>query len=81
MKLIIDAMRKMGTERMCKYLHLGGGVGNKEDSLFKFKAGFSDSWHSFKIWKYIVNHEIYQLLDKKQKTQLNNEFFPEYRSN
>ncbi len=41
-KIIIDEVRKLGSERWYRWLHLGGGLGaSKESPLFRFKAGFS----------------------------------------
>ena len=40
-------------------MHLGGGVGAAEDSLFNFKAGFSQKRHAFSCWKWVVNEGAY----------------------
>src|SRR5260221_91359 len=45
MGLVIDTARSWATEQGARIFHLGGGVGSKEHSLFKFKAGFSDRRH------------------------------------
>jgi hypothetical protein len=61
---------------------LGGGVGGSDDdSLFRFKSGFSDSHFVFRIWKFIANESIYSELveNKKKLKELNNNFFPLYR--
>lgn len=83
-KLIIDEMRIKSTEEGYKYFNLGGGLGSNEDSLFKFKSGFSKDFKEFKTWKYIVNEEMYKKLttDKQgEDFELNdNDFFPAYRS-
>lgn len=59
-KLIIDEMRIKSTEEGYKYFNLGGGLGSREDSLFRFKSGFSKDFRAFKTWKYIVNKEAYR---------------------
>lgn len=81
MKLILDEARLLGKELGLEYLHLGGGVGGSdEDSLFKFKSGFSDFNFQFSIWKYIVNIDIYNdLVDKKGLSDDRSNFFPLYR--
>ncbi|WP_299122815.1 peptidoglycan bridge formation glycyltransferase FemA/FemB family protein [uncultured Winogradskyella sp.] len=84
-KLIIDEMRIRSTHEGYKYFNLGGGKDSKEDSLFKFKSGFSKNFRDFKIWKYVVNESVYRELTKKHLgkdsvTDLyNKEFFPAYR--
>lgn len=79
-RLIIDHMRIYGTENGYKELHLGGGVGSSADSLFQFKAGFSDCRHQFKVWRHIVNPEIYNQLVRDHKASPNSNYFPLYRA-
>lgn len=80
-KLIIEEARDYFKARGAKWLHLGGGVGGKEDNLMKFKTAFSDRRHQFKIWKYIVNTKHYSQLVSKLigPIQEPNTFFPLYR--
>lgn len=81
MKLILDEARLLGNELNLEYLHLGGGVGGSdEDSLFRFKSGFSKSFMQFSVWKYIANSERYSLLVRKMKTDKKSGFFPLYRN-
>lgn len=61
-KLIIDEMRIRGTLEGYHFMNLGGGVGNREDSLFRFKRSFSKQFKAFKLWKYIVNQKHYDKL-------------------
>lgn len=80
-KLIIDEMRIKATGEGFKYFNLGGGLGSTEDSLFRFKSGFSKSLKEFKIWKYIVDEEAYEMLtDKFLGAGVETGFFPAYRS-
>ena len=60
-KLLIDEMRSIGSKNGYSYLNLGGGFGSKEDSLFYFKSGFSNETAPFKVWKYIINQDVYDL--------------------
>jgi hypothetical protein len=67
-----------------KKLHLGGGLGACNDSLFQFKKGFSDSVNEFYTWRIIVDTEKYKLLEDlnlrgKQQIFRETEFFPKYR--
>lgn len=67
-------------------LHLGGGVGSGEDSLYKFKAAFNrNSDCRFSIGKWIIDDNKYAELVKIRKNcdsgfSEDSEFFPLYRS-
>ncbi|WP_299116293.1 GNAT family N-acetyltransferase [uncultured Winogradskyella sp.] len=82
-KLIIDEMRIKSTHEGYKYFNLGGGLGSREDSLFKFKSGFSKDFREFKTWKYIVNEEAYKTITNNmlgENIEINEiDFFPAYR--
>ena len=78
MKLILDEARLIGNQSAATTLHLGGGVGGQDDdSLFRFKSGFSKQFKQFSIWNYIVNEEVYQKLSAGKECA---NFFPLYRS-
>ena len=57
MKLVFDEARRWAAGSGCSVLHLGGGLGAQCDSLFNFKAGFSDRRHEFSTWRWIVDEE------------------------
>lgn len=76
-KLFLDEMRLQATEQGYKVFNLGGGLGSEHDSLFEFKASFSKNFRTFKIWKYIVNQNIYNELSKDKD---DTGYFPKYRS-
>ncbi|HDZ13626.1 hypothetical protein LCGC14_1047350 [marine sediment metagenome] len=84
-KLLIDEMRLRATEQGYTYFNLGGGLGVNEDSLFRFKASFSNDYRPAKFWKYVVNQEVYdELVDGTKKDDSEKElettnFFPAYR--
>ncbi len=78
-KLFLDEMRIEAANEGFKYFNLGGGVGSQEDSLFEFKSSFSKDFRDFKIWKYIVNQDVYNELSSNNNT--NNNYFPLYRAN
>lgn len=81
MKLILDEARLLGFELNLKYLHLGGGVGGSdEDSLFRFKSGFSKKYFQFKIWKYICDENKYSELVNEFCNDKKSSFFPLYRA-
>ncbi|MDP4132469.1 MAG: GNAT family N-acetyltransferase [Bacillota bacterium] len=67
-----------------KSLHLGGGVGCKDDSLYIFKKGFNRNGDKeFYIGKKIFNSDLYEHLLKIRESEasFNREtsFFPAYR--
>jgi hypothetical protein len=73
-----------GSENGFKTFHLGGGLGSKEDSLFKFKKVFNkNSNTTFSIGRKIFNKETYEKLVKIRflDEAFNREttFFPAYR--
>lgn len=84
-KLLIDEMRLRATAENFTYFNLGGGLGVREDSLFRFKSSFSKDLRPAKFWRYIVNREVYDDLvaeSKKNKIDTDMEetdYFPAYR--
>lgn len=78
MMVILDEARLIGNETSATDLHLGGGVGGSDDdSLFRFKSGFSKNLKQFSVWRYIANQEVYDELSKDKDPS---GFFPLYRS-
>ena len=81
-KLLIDEVALFGQNIGMKYFHLGGGIGGSNDSLFKFKAGFSDLYANFFTWRFIANRPIYDnLVLERSKLYVLTDTFPLYRSN
>ncbi len=78
-RVLIDEMRIKGTNENFKYFNLGGGLGNKEDELFKFKSSFSKDFKPFKVWKHIVDSNIYNSLVQEKNIGVDIDFFPKYR--
>ena len=82
-----------GCENGFKTFHLGGGLGSKEDSLYKFKSSFNrESNYEFVIGKKIFDEEKYkELVEIRKNNALNPDgqdlriidstatFFPQYR--
>jgi lipid II:glycine glycyltransferase (peptidoglycan interpeptide bridge formation enzyme) len=77
-KVIIDEVRRWGTDNGFFWFHLGGGVSSVEDSLFRFKAGFSKLRFQFQVIKWIIDPMVYNEAIKRSK-QLDSCFFPAYR--
>ena len=72
-----------GCENGYKSFHLGGGLGSKEDSLYKFKKAFNKNSETyFSIGKKIFDQEKYYELIKIRDINYddsNSTFFPQYR--
>ncbi|MEJ5961942.1 GNAT family N-acetyltransferase [Pedobacter immunditicola] len=80
-KLMTDEISMIGRRTGKKVFHLGGGVGGKEDNLFKFKSHFSNLLINDTLWCYIDNNEVYNSLVTLHLNNQNfhSEFFPLYR--
>jgi lipopolysaccharide/colanic/teichoic acid biosynthesis glycosyltransferase len=87
-KLLIFAACGWARERGAKTLHLGGGLGGNEDSLFRFKRRFGGATHPFHVWRWIVDAERYRRccdLRSQHDRQVrladgSAHFFPAYRA-
>ena len=78
-KLMFAEVRKYFKELGTKYIHLGGGVGGKEDSLFQFKRAFGSVIRPFFTIGIIHDTKEYARLSK-HRTEKNSNYFPAYRS-
>jgi len=86
-KLLFDVVRIWASEQGAHTFHLGGGTGKPMDSLFHFKAGFSDRRHDFAIWRWTPRPDVYGMLCKErarwnaanQLRALSAGFYPAYR--
>ncbi len=64
-----------------KTFHLGGGLGSKEDSLYKFKSAFNRNGSmQFSIGKKIYMFDVYDKLTKMKGNEGKSDFFPQYRA-
>jgi hypothetical protein len=85
-KVLIDDARAWAKARGNKVLHLGGGRGAREDSLFEFKRRFSSRRHAFYTGRWIVDREAYaQLADEHAAASAGDGrllpgYFPAYRA-
>jgi pyridoxal phosphate-dependent aminotransferase EpsN len=87
MTLIFDTVRLWANEIGAREFHLGGGVGAKEDTLFRYKAGFSERRHNFATWRWIVAPEVYsELCERRARMNVlqglepaSADYFPAYR--
>lgn len=65
LKVLIHAQREWGREHGYRYLNLGGGRGRgneTEDSLFRFKRGFSPDAQAFRTLRVVVDPQCYAAL-------------------
>lgn len=80
MKLIFDEARTWACEMGCTRLHLGGGLGAREDALFNFKAGFSADRHEFRVWRWVIDQATHDRLAAQSAAAASDpERFPAYR--
>ena len=81
-RLVVDTERAWATRTGARVFHLGGGVGAREDSVFRYKAGFSDRRHTFRTWRWVVRPDVYAELARAASVADEDEsrFFPVYRA-
>jgi hypothetical protein len=85
-RFLDDTARRWAVEAGARVFHLGGGVGGQEDSLFQYKAGFSDRRHQFTTWRWVVDTLAYrELCERRGLDGLRGihagrrDYFPAYR--
>ena len=85
-RFLDDTARRWAVEAGARVFHLGGGVGGREDSLFQYKAGFSDRRHKFATWRWIVDPTAYgELCERRGRLDApgisagEEGYFPAYR--
>ncbi len=77
LKLLIDKARLIGKENhRLSVFHLGGGYGGQNDNLYVFKSRMTTLRYVYKIWKWVVDEENYEILSGKV---VKSAFFPLYR--
>jgi len=80
-KLMFDRMIEWGRDRGATHLHLGGGLGGKEDSIFHFKKGWSGHTATFFTLRVVPDEESYRLILSagEEESEDRTGFFPAYR--
>ena len=80
-KLVVDETSMLGRSQGYEFINLGGGLNFKEDSLFKWKAGFTKLFMDYNSWRFIANQSVYDelLAEKGLRADMNIDFFPLYR--
>lgn len=80
LKLVLEQARIEGIKNSMDILHLGGGRGGVDDSLYVFKSRFSHLRYTFKTWEYIHNQKVYDyLVSERGIEDKPTSFFPLYR--
>ena len=86
-KVMFDDVRQWGSRNGYATMHLGGGLGGREDALFQFKRKFSPRTHMFRTGSWILDEAKYRSLDAENRTRLAEagieageiSYFPAYR--
>ncbi|HEY9826303.1 MAG TPA: hypothetical protein V6D19_12710 [Stenomitos sp.] len=85
----LNHARYWAKERGNELMHIGGGIGGSDqDSLFKFKSGFSRQRHAFFTLRLVIDPDVYhqliglraQMFQVPPETFHSSEFFPAYRA-
>ena len=87
LKMLLDTVRLWAHECGARFFHLGGGVGAQKDSLFHFKAGFSEQRHDFAVWRWVLFPDVYEQMcqekirwcEQRGVSPVYLEHFPAYR--
>lgn len=82
--LLFEAAR-WGCENGYRTFHLGGGLGGRDDSLYKFKKAFNrNSDYSFWIGKKVFDdaryEELVSIAENGKRPVIDPDFFPRYRA-
>ena len=82
LKVMWDEVRRWAADRGDRIMHLGGGRGGSNDSLFSFKARFSDRRHAFYTGRWILDPKRYEVLVRETQGSVDPEsgHFPSYRA-
>lgn len=80
-KALLDGARRWARAAGYRTLHVGGGRGGRNDSLFRFKREFSKRRHPFAIGRWVVDHDAYhELCRQAGPVNPGSDYFPAYRA-
>lgn len=77
LKQLLDVARSYYAAAGTGILHLGGGRCGTDDSLLRFKSGFSQRRHAFALWCWVIDTAAYAALTEGCPET---GFFPAYRA-
>lgn len=87
LKVMWDDVRQWAAQRGDRIIHLGGGRGGTNDSLFTFKARFSPRRHEFFTGRWVLDPRRYALLAEHavesadaESADAESAYFPPYRA-
>lgn len=83
LKVLLDYARQWARSRGASALHLGGGRGGREDSLFAFKSRFSPRRHDFHTGGWVLDRAAHRSLCAARTASVgpvDPSFFPAYRA-
>jgi len=82
LKVMWDDVRRWAADRGDRIIHLGGGRGGTNDSLFAFKARFSPRRHEFYTGRWILDQRRHDILvgSTGEDTEPGLDYFPRYRA-
>jgi Acetyltransferase (GNAT) domain len=85
-KVLVDDAIRWARARGNRVLHMGGGRGSREDSLYWFKSRFSPQRHLFSTGRWVLEPERYEALVAAHRAsvprgrEVDKGFFPAYRA-
>ncbi|HWV39927.1 MAG TPA: GNAT family N-acetyltransferase [Vulgatibacter sp.] len=79
-KLVLWAAIEWANDVGASWLHLGGGLGTREDELFRFKRGFTDRRLPFHTLGIVAERRAYDELVRASGAAPDEGYFPAYRS-
>ena len=85
-KVLVDDAIRWARDRGNRALHMGGGRGGREDSLFWFKSRFSRLRHPFHTGRWVLDRHRYDELSSARRAMLpasatlDAGYFPAYRA-
>lgn len=81
LKLMLERGHRLAIDMGIGHFVLGGGPGGFDDSLFRFKRGFSDVVYPFSVFKRIIDPVAYEkICVAKGISPEGVDFFPAYRA-
>jgi len=85
-KVLVDDAITWARDRGNRVLHMGGGHGGREDSLFWFKSRYSPRRHVFETGRWVIEPRLYEELCAARLAAISGPgtpdpgFFPTYRA-
>lgn len=80
LRILVEHLRLWGKENGYRWVHLGGGVGARDDSLLRFKRSFSKTEFDYYISRVIVDQNQYDSVCVAAGRDIEQDgFFPAYR--